>query len=63
MDFINKEIKSLSKLSIIIIDDNKQVIERAFIEIINNILNNANDKCQKVILWDIIDNDDEIFKL
>ena len=63
LDMINKKILSLSELSLFVIDDIKQIIERDFIEIISNILNNANDKCQKIILSNTKDNENEIFSL
>ena len=49
LDMINKKILSLSELSFFVIDDIKQIIERDFIEIISNILNHTNEKCQKAI--------------
>ena len=63
LDMINKKILSLSELSLFVIDDIQQIIERDFIEIISNILNNANDKCQKIILSNTKDNENEIFSL
>ena len=53
LDMINKKILSLNELLFFVIDDIKQMIERDFIETINNILNHTNDKCQKAIFSNI----------
>lgn len=49
LEMINKKILSLNELLFFVIDDIKQMIERDFIGIINNILNHSNEKCQKAI--------------
>ena len=53
LDMINKKILSLNELLFFVIDDIKQMIERDFIDTINNILNHTNDKCQKAIFSNI----------
>ena len=64
LDMINKKILSLNELLFFVIDDIKQMIERDFIETINNILNHASDKCQKAIFVNINeDKNDNIFCL
>ena len=64
LDLISKKILSLNELTFFVIDDIKKIIERDFIEIISNILKNANDKCQKAIFVNINeDKKDNIFSL
>ena len=63
LDLISKKILSLNELTFFVIDDIKKIIERDFIEIISNILKNANDKCQKAILANINDDGNDIFIL
>jgi translation initiation factor 4A len=63
LDLISKKILSLNELTFFVIDDIKKIIERDFIEIISNILKNANDKCQKAILANINDDGNDIFTL
>jgi len=63
LDLISKKILSLNELAFFVIDDIKKIIERDFIDIINNILKNANDKCQKAILTNTNDDGNDIFEL
>ena len=49
LEMVNKKILSLNELLFFVIDDIRQMIERDFIGIINNILNHSNEKCQKAI--------------
>jgi len=57
LDIINKKILLLNELSLLIIDDITQMIERDFLEIINNIINLINSKCNKIIIEKVDENE------
>ena len=57
LDIINKKILLLNELSLLIIDDITQMIERDFLEIISNIINLINSKCNKIIIEKVDENE------